>query len=408
MKAFKLQKLKNKIVLISAIQFIDLYKIIKFTNRQPSTWDPYDINYNNDFENSNEYYQRLVDTKRVNSIENFIKESFSKQETNSDIISTIFPSSMIIAFDSEYNFNEDEDVVNYSLPDFEESCLIVDGQHRMAAMISLYKKLLHKKSDTNESYLISKIEKYKFNCTVLVNFDLWEQAQLFINVNFNQKSVSKSLYYDIFGSIPNQFRNDKDGAIYISHELVKYLNNSEKSPIKGFVKMLGTGEGFLSQAFFVESILIHFGTRGVWSKIGNDYSLNKKSYEILPKIFISYFEALLKVFPDYWPKINETYNNILFKTTGMGALIRLLGLVYKNLNNGTYPNLNKVDFEKISKSELTDIFTEVFIPLKKNGKVLFSKDGDFSGTGGAGLQSKLYRRLIQELNLESNSESKSI
>lgn len=41
----------------------------------------------------------------------------------------------------------------------------------------------------------------------------------------------------------------KHNEIYISHALVSYLDSSEKSPFHGFVKMLGKGSGYVSQAF---------------------------------------------------------------------------------------------------------------------------------------------------------------
>jgi DGQHR domain-containing protein len=399
MKAIIIQQVKNKLVLISAIKFKELNQIVRFTNREASVWDPYD--FDSTYSNDTEYYQRLVDSERVKEIELFIKETFVEQEKNQDSIATIFPSSMILAFESENTNIDNQEFISFDLPSNNDSCLIVDGQHRFAAMQRLYNRYKHEQFESLNTSFIKKIENYSFNCTVLLNFDIWEQAQLFINVNFNQKKVNKSLYYDIFGAVPPENKVDKNSGIYLSHRLAQFLNNSEKSPLKNFIKMLGTGPGYFSQAFLVESLLVHFGSRGVWSSIEKDYRSKGTMHEILPKIFVAYFTAIKDTFKDNWPKGDSKYDSILCKTTGMGALIRLLGYIYKQLSIGAYPRIDKIDFENISTDDLTKVFKTIFEPISKKNQILFGNKGEYGGTGGAGLQSKLYKRLGQELGLFS-------
>lgn len=397
MKAIKIQQVKNKLVFISAITFKDLNEKVRFTNRIASDIDPYSTSYDHKIDFG--YYQRLEDSERVKEIEKFIVESFLEQQKNNNSISTIFPSSMILSFENQNIDYQEDEIIDFDLPIEKETCLIVDGQHRFAAMKNLYKRYKFEQIEGLNENFINKIENYRFNCTILLNFDIWEQAQLFINVNFNQKKVNKSLYYDIFGSLPPENKIDKSSSIYLSHRLALFLNNSKKSPLNNFVKMVGNGPGYFSQAFLVEALLIHFGSRGVWSSIEQDYRLKGNKHEILPKIFVAYFNAIKHTFKNNWPKSDSKYESILCKTTGMGALIRFLGYLYKQLSIGAYPKIEKVDFENINTEDLTEIFKSVFKPINKKNEILFGNKGEYGGTGGAGLQSKLYKRLGQELGL---------
>lgn len=400
MKGIVIQENNGKFVLIAAVPFKFLYGNVRYTNREPSDWNPYSDNFSNDKDET--YYQRLIENERVKSIEKFILESLIEQDKDTTTITTVFPSSMIIAFDSESEMLKDDDYIDFNLPQKNNSCLIVDGQHRFAGMQRLYERtnynlFLSEKISNKE--IRDKIENYLFNCTIIINFSIWEQSQLFINVNFYQKRVNKSLFYDIFGSTPPENRILKNNGIYLSHMLALFLNNSKKSPLNGFVKLLGTGKGFFSQAFLVEAILVHFSTRGVWSSIEKDFQNGGKMHEILPKIFVSYFTAIKETFPDYWPNDNTNNVSVLVKTTGMGALLRLLGYIYKLLSVGAYPNKEKIDFENLDVDNLTILFKDIFKPLASIGNELFGKESEYSGTGGAGLQSKLYKKLCQELSL---------
>ena len=209
------------------------------------------------------------------------------------------------------------------------------------------------------------------------------------------------MYYDIFGSIPPDSNDSRKNQIYLAHDLAKYLNHSDKSPLKGFIKMLGTGNGFFSQAMFVESIMVHFRKRGVWSNIEEDFRNEGIIVKSLPRIFIGYFNALKSTFTEQWPKaVDEKYDSILCKTTGIGATVRLLGYLYKLLSDGTYPGKEQLNFQNKSLSEVQQVFESIFVPITNKGDQLFGGTSEYAGAGSAGLQSKLYKQLLMELGLD--------
>lgn len=402
MKAIELYRNNDHIILVTAIKFKDLKNIVKFTQRISSNWSD-NINKNNE---SSKFYQRQTNEIRVRNIKKYISSTLL--ENNDTEI--LFPSSMILSINSDSNeFSKDDfNVIDFELPNEKESCLIVDGQHRMKAMFELYKDLENKLFEEEN---LKKILDYKFNCTILVDYDIWEQAKIFATVNFNQKPVDRSLYYDIFGEVPQSGKDEKLSNLYVAHELGKFLNSSSKSPLKGFVRNFNLGNGFISQAFLTQQILRLLGPRGGWNDIVEDFKkideerldLHKK----LPKVFVAYYNTIKHELSDYWPNsIERKDSTILSKTTSLGAFLRLLGRINELFRLGLFPNYGKKDLKDLSIDELEAIFNDIFKPFSKNfdeGKKLsekyFGKDSKYRGGGSMGLQNQLYRELAKEIGI---------
>lgn len=423
-EGLKVQQLTSKPIAIASIGFQDLRKIVKFTYREPQNYDPFnpDKSIEEVTEDINkDYYQRLTNDKRLGSIYNFLVKEINNIVISENNAIGSFPTAIIISMD--INQDIDLEVELHSLIDAKEYTgafyqengskiqlitptnkvsLIVDGQHRLSAMIQLYEDAKNDsvrigrnslKSEypklTNE-LIIENLERFELNCTLLLGFDKWEQGKVFADVNFNQKPVNKSLYYDIFGSFPDPNKND----IFLAHMLAMHLNNNSNSVIKDSIKMLGSGKGYFSQAFFVEALLEHFGKNGIWNTIPMDYLENGKEYKMLPKILKAYLKAVKLNFEEFWPKeeqdTSRKYPHILLKTTGMGALLKLIAPIYRKFKT-------EIDFKTIDINELTNVFSKELEKATKNGAKYFSKEGEYSGSGSKGLQNKLFKELGSDL-----------
>lgn len=399
MNAIELYKNNDKIILLSAIKFNDLKNIVRFTKKSNSDWaiDEDKNNQNEPVEEIGIYYQREVNIERVKKLKQHIYSNLlNEKKKEADVL---FPSSMILSMDVNFNMNEnDHGIIEIELPKEKDSCLIVDGQHRMKGFIMLYDELLKR----NELSKIKNLEEFKFNCTILVNYDLYEQAKIFANVNFNQKPVDRSLYYDIFGEIKEKDNDDEKSSLYIAHELGKYLNTSSDSPIRGFVKNYSSHKGFVSQAFLMQAILNHLGPRGTWSNITDDYINDGQLYLKLPKVYVGYFKAIENVFKEYWPKgLDKKDASVICKTTGLAALIKLLGLIDKLLKLGIYPNLDKLNLIDMKLEDIIKTFEKILSKdkIKNNSKMYFGKESKFSGAGAGGLQNELFHLIAEDLGI---------
>lgn len=427
-KGFVVKQLTSKPIAIAAINFKVLRNIVKFTFREPQTYDPFNPNktIGQITEDVNkDYYQRLRTDKRISSIYSFLLNEINNINSGKNNAIGSFPTAIIISMDINQELETRDEYIKYyeSLNNNEyigsfynrlaennvellipkkKVSLIVDGQHRLSGMIKLYddavnekvkvgkKSLMQEYPNLTHDKVIKSLENFDLMCTILLGFDKWEQGKIFADVNFNQKPVNKSLYYDIFGSFPNPNKND----IFLAHMLAMHLQNNKHSVIRGFIKMLGSGAGYFSQSFFVEAILEHLSKNGIWGNVPLDFLNDGDDYKILSKFFKAYFAAIKEVFAPYWPTADQDtsrkYPHILVKTTGMGALIKLINPIYKKLKTS-------IDFKSISEAELRDLMKKELWKAEPKGRDFFSKDGGFAGSGSLGLQNQLFKALAQQL-----------
>lgn len=282
--------------------------------------------------------------------------------------------------------------------DMPQEFYIVDGQHRLYSMMELYKDVTGLLPSEEDAIIKAYLERYRFNCTIMMNFDTWEQAQVFAEVNFNQKRVSRSLYYDIYGMNYSENSADKEkNFIYISHNLVKFMNTNSDSPFYHKIKMLGSGRGLVSQACMAEALMRHMSSPlGIWYVDFTKFS-GVPRYRYMASELISFYSVVRECFSDYWPIYTE-HRSILSKTTGVGAMIRLMGYIHvRYLDDNVKKGLKESEVY-LNPSYMNRV-KNVLSALQDKAQFLFSFKGNFSGTGGKGLELALYNemcRILQE------------
>jgi len=371
LKLFELNNDHIKSAFVGKIRFSDLDKIAKITYREIETNG-----------SSNNFFQRPSDDNKIKRISDFIKKTLLNEDNslkkNKDSI-VLFPTAIIISL-NEINIDTEKEIKW----DKKEECLefdtnlykafIIDGQHRFLGIRKFYE-------DTKISIDNVDIE---LPITVLVGYDIWEQSKIFAVVNFEQKPVSKSLYYDLFGSSESEYNE-----YTLSHSIVKHLNYEEISPFFGLIKMLGTGSGVISQAFLVEKINSLFENKKAFSTLYDDYRNKKAEPSVLYNIIMTYFSVIKIRFKNYYPSKKENgeysiFNQpILFKTTGIGAFFRLINDFEKEIKM----NSNNISY-------LKNYFIRIFsLITDEEAEKLFARNSIFSSGGGEGLQVSLYKEI---------------
>lgn len=383
---------KRKAVIVGCIPFEDLLGKVKYSFRD---------------ETAKESYQRRIDKKRAKGIASYIERTI----VNSKDDLPIFPTSIILAF----NVDDEDKPLDLKigelmeLPELPDSILIVDGQHRFEGMRILFSEqnqltlpFFNDGEPAHRNKIKDYIKSFHFNCCVLLNYDLWEQAQVFATVNFNQKKVNKSLFYDIYGIKAPDGESEsisKQNEIYLSHKLVKFLNETNNSPLNSMVKMLGQGNGYISQAFLVEQFLRLFGPSNIWGDIAESYRSGKKdrSINIAAIELVAYFNAIKKVFSEFWPSDKNAPDSILYKTTGIGAMTRFLTDLHHQMDDQLLDQLRENPKEPEVYKKLSRYFRENLNKIKGDAGILFGRgEGSlFKGTGGGGSQTNLYKEIYQ-------------
>ena len=295
-----------------------LRKTLNFHFRDPYQ-DEYRLDLNGNFKkymerlrnrgihttNDPEGLQRRLSLSRVLSIANEVESGEF----------TGFPTTVVLA----YNSTIDDQVVEKFIKgepvelNDEMNFTIIDGQHRLAGILS---------ADPSYTKNIS------IPVSLYLNISLSDATKLFAEINGKQKAVSKSLIYDLYENVDSQ-----DYVLEAKlHNICKTLylppeNFGNNSPFYRQIKMLGTGKGTISQAFFIEYY------RSALKKMGLESADTQKLYSIV----FNYFRAVQKTFHEDWPDttsewghFTDTYRSKsqLKNTNGIGALFRFLPHIY--------------------------------------------------------------------------------
>ncbi len=163
-------------------------------------------------------YQRLVSRTRLRQISKFIHAG------------GFFPTNILVNFTSKCRFeqvakDDDTSVVfgNLFLPNRYRTAWIIDGQHRLYGYAPLSDKFL------SQSIMVVAFE----------GLEKEEEANLFVTINHEQKSVPKTLLDDLEGELKwgSDKPSERIGAI--SARLVGLLNNDIGEPLYGRVTQQG-------------------------------------------------------------------------------------------------------------------------------------------------------------------------
>lgn len=236
--------------------------------------------------------QRRTDLKRINDIASFVNESEG----------IVFPTPLVLSlnvFEKNNEKKEDYYIFYDNEIYFSENVefTIIDGQHRLAGLVAAYSK-----DNVNNDI--------EMPITLLLDANISIASKMFIDINGNQRKVNKSVIYDLFEN------TDPEEVDLISRfaSAVRVLNSKKSSPLYKRIKMLGTGEGTISQAFMIDYLMDSY----------KSYP-NFISQDIYSNTFV-YFNLVSRIYEKEWNSVNEKekLDSLLVKTNGMGALLLLL------------------------------------------------------------------------------------
>lgn len=323
--------------------------------------------------------QRRLQISKINKIKKYL-------ENEAD---SYFPTSVVLAAD----VSEDELFMNnymeieendFGIIELSDDIMfqIVDGQHRLAGLF------------------ISDIDvqnDFEVPAVILFNATKHTCAKIFSDINGNQSTVNKSVIYDLYELMdPNEknyIDNEQLQRIQSLHSICKTFNTDPKSPLYKHLKMLGVGNGAISQAFFIKYV------DDAITNVGFDI---KKTQSIYNQLFV-YLKCFQRIFKNQWPvlekdsyvntfefydhssKVLKEMKSQLLKTNGFGAIMMLFPDVYKHLESHDY-----------------DDYYQLISKLKS--KIDWANDSILVQGTGKKNQSKMREKLISELGIKTNKK----
>jgi DGQHR domain-containing protein len=118
-----------------------------------------------------------------------------------------------------------------------------------------------------------------------------QTIELFVTINAKHTRLNPSHLISLAGR-----RLYADPHQALAHDIIRWLNEEESSPLHGEVKILGVGKGRVSQASLADEMIDLFGNI---QKLGganrfSEFEQNGKRF------FLNYFKAILALFPKAW------------------------------------------------------------------------------------------------------------
>ena len=253
-------------------------------------------------------YQRLIQRGRLRKIGTFIKSG------------GYFPTNILVNFKTSARFDsvakDTLSGVHYGylyFPDKYKSVWIIDGQHRLYGFSGLQEKLLQQ------------------NILVLAfdNISPEEEANLFVTINHEQKSVPRNLLDDLEGELKWGSTNPKEQIGAISSRLIGLLNADLGKPFYNKVTTPGiraTQRTFLTVPALKDG-LRHSGLLGTVAPKIKKYDpgpftgqSDRETLDRAADAITKFFELIREANPSAW---DEGRDGGLCTNTGVQGFLRL-------------------------------------------------------------------------------------
>ena len=365
----------------------------------------------NTFEDEIDYFNELIafDEKQIKD-KNF-QRNFNKNRLKSitEYLNNepypLFPNAVVVNCDlinkygeeSEFNISNKADFYTSNnkpqhlsfldtqtntliIPKRKGSILVIDGQHRIKGLEASNIK-----------------NNYEVLLAFIIGVDRTVVAKQFYTVNYEQKSVNKSLLYHLTG----EFSNEID-ELSLMHNVVRALNELD-GPLNGRIKMLGVNPSnvtadekaklSLSQAFLVDALLKTVSKnalKGTYLPIFLFQYVDKDNRAQIIKFLIKYFKAVENLKEDW----NFPDQSLLSKGMGVGALLKVLQLIFPVIFKKEIREYNR-DELKIGEAITTEQLQKYLSGLES---VDFLKNGSFGGVGSSGSVNKIKEAIIENLS----------
>lgn len=286
--------------------------------------------------------QRVLNTRRIASVRDFTLQGGS------------FPSSLVLNWVSKSPglvFDDD----HIEIADKPRAAQIIDGQHRIAGIEAAIEE-------------DPKIGSLQLPVAFFSNLSTQQCADIFLSINTEQKTVSRSLVFDLFGVASE---NMIDHVALRARDVAMFLHESEDSPYVGAIKLPGAAQrkGGIALSTVVAVLKPLVDDKGSFEQ----YDL--RELETQKRVVLNLFRALhAKYGEEEW----NSKSNVFLYASGFSAAVRFLQVKMLPLCAANR------DFSQKRMAEA--------IRLEPG---LMVGQGDLRGLGGGDSINKVYEALVE-------------
>lgn len=231
--------------------------------------------------------QRVLNKKRIGDIKEYVLKGH------------MFVNTFIINWVDSNCVPKIMDNGTIEIPNVFAAAQLIDGQHRLEGI---------KEAAKMDATVLDK----QVLVTMAINMGTKEAAQIFININSEQKPVPRSLIYDLYGVT----EDDRNFAIVRADDIAKMLNENIESPYYNLIKYPGSprGKGKIDLSTVVSTLRKYVDVKGKFFE-NNIRDLNRQGTSI-----INYFNAL-KYHWELEQQWDIVTQNVFYKASGFVAAV---------------------------------------------------------------------------------------
>jgi DNA sulfur modification protein DndB len=290
-------------------------------------------------------YQRMINKKRIKQIGSFISGG------------GFFPTNILINFTEKVRFDllSNSGAADKSLkfgwlylPDKYKSAWVIDGQHRLYGFSNLDPKFL------DQSLFVLAFEK----------LDSQTEAELFITINHEQKSVPKSLLIALQADLKLGSSDTRERLGALCSALVKSFSADASSPFFGRISVPGITPTD-SQNLTIPEIVKGLTRSTLVGKIVQKKTLapgylthqtDHKTIARARKVINGYFRALMEASPARWRAGRSAYISV---NPGVRAHLQLINECLKSIELNSALDINNATEDQLI-DELTKFCQPIF------------------------------------------------
>ena len=321
-------------------------------------------------------YQRLIKKSRLKSVHNFVENG------------GYFPNSIVISIDAnKCNFERANTQVGSTLskvgilhlPKKYRSAFVIDGQHRLYG----YTDSDYKKTNT-------------IPVVAFLGLSRTEQVRIFMQINENQKAVSKDLRNTLNADLLWDSDNKMEQMRALCSRISIFLGENRNSPLFNFVS-IGEDKKIITTSA-IESAIKKGSFLGKVSKskieeLGTFYFGDiDEAYERLSGFLSEGFKYVSDNLDEEWRKGNE---GMLLINKGISGLILILSDLVFFLNNKNIIDSKKDSIKQIF-SEVKNYLDPIIIYIRELDDASKNELKSSYGTGGELKYWRTFQKVVQE------------
>ncbi|ATC37633.1 DGQHR domain-containing protein [Elizabethkingia anophelis] len=321
-------------------------------------------------------YQRLIKKSRLKSVHNFVDNG------------GYFPNSIVISIDAnKCNFERANTQVGSTLskvgilhlPKKYRSAFIIDGQHRLYG----YTDSEYKKTNT-------------IPVVAFLGLSRTEQVRIFMQINENQKAVSKDLRNTLNADLLWDSDNKLEQMKALCSRISIFLGENRMSPLFNFVS-IGEDKKIVTTSA-IENAIKKGNFLGKVSKtkieeLGTFYFGDiDETYERLSSFLCEGFKYISDNLDEEWRKGSD---GILLINKGVSGIILILSDLVSLLNKSNIIDSKKDSIKQIF-SEVKNYLDPIIIFIKNMDDSVKSELKSSYGTGGEIKYWRTFQKVIQD------------